>query len=77
MRIITLADNLRRLITLAMMMLQGLEKSRSRTMLGGSERLLVRQQCREVYRSCNNEVARIGEIVLATMLQGSERLLLQ
>ena len=58
MRIIALADDLTRLITLAMAIAQGLEELRSRMILGGSERTLSRKRWHEAYLSGNNKVTR-------------------
>ena len=53
-----------------------LERSHSQRILQGSERLRLHQRCCKAYFPCNNKVARIGEIVLATLMGQGVLLLL-
>jgi len=71
-RVIALATTRSREIVLTTTMSQG---SRLQTILQGSERFCLRQQCRETYRPCSKKVAQIKEIVLTTT-RGKDPLLL-
>ena len=67
-RLIALATTRSREIVLKTTLSQRSEKSRWQTTLQGSERSRLRRRCCKAYCSCNNKVARIGEIVLATAM---------